>query len=103
MRVLAVFLILAASTPAIAADSGRGSQMHERLGKAHAPLAGPNAQCPRTTAYLADQTGLYRGAPLTPRKLTELPPATAYMAVYRHIGDCEAPLTMVDYRNPRRR
>ena len=27
----------------------------------------------------------------------------AYMAVYRKIDGCEAPLTMVDYRNPRRR
>jgi hypothetical protein len=25
------------------------------------------------------------------------------MAVFRHIGGCEAPLTMVDYRNPKRR
>ena len=38
--------------------------------------------------------------PLTPKKLTELPPATAFMAVYRHIGGCEAPLTMARYRNP---
>jgi hypothetical protein len=38
-----------------------------------------------------------------PKKLTELPPATTYMAVYRHIGACEAPLTMAEYRNPRRR
>jgi hypothetical protein len=63
----------------------------------------PAANCPHTTSYLADKSGLYQGKPLTPRKLTELPPATAYMAVYRHIGACEAPLTMVEYRNPRRR
>ena len=66
------------------------------------PLAAaPN--CPRTTRYLADKSGHYRGQPLAPRKLTELPSATAYMAVYRRIGGCEAPLTVVDYRNPRRR
>ena len=62
----------------------------------------PNGQCPHTTSYLADRSGLYRGQPLTPRKLTELPPATGYMAVFRHIGDCEAPLTMVEYRSPHR-
>lgn len=62
-----------------------------------------SANCPRTTNFLADQSGLYRGQPLKPRKLTELPPAIGYMAVYRMIGGCEAPLTMVDYRNPRRR
>jgi hypothetical protein len=59
--------------------------------------------CPHTTSYLADRSGLYQGKPLTPRKLTQLPPATVYMAVFRRIGGCEAPLTMVEYRNPRRR
>ena len=59
--------------------------------------------CPRTTSYLAGKVGLYRGQPLSPKKLTELPSATAYMAVYRQIGGCEAPLTMVDYRNSRQR
>jgi hypothetical protein len=59
--------------------------------------------CPRTTSYLADKSGLYQGQPLRPRKLTELPPGTAYMAVYRRIGGCEAPLTMIEYRNPRQR
>lgn len=61
------------------------------------------AQCPHTTDYLAEKSGLYRGERLAPRKLTELPPATTYMAVFRHIGGCEAPLTMIEYRNPRRR
>ena len=55
--------------------------------------------CPPATAYEAAR----RGGKLSPRHLEELPPATTYMAVFRHIGDCEAPLTMVDYRNPRRR
>jgi hypothetical protein len=70
---------------------------------APSPTASSSADCPRTTSYLADKSGLYRGAPLVPRKLTELPPATTYMAVYRHIGQCEVPLTMSEYRNPRRR
>jgi len=45
----------------------------------------------------------YRGPRLAPKKLTELPPATTYMAVLREIGGCDSPLTMVEYRNPRRR
>ena len=61
------------------------------------------ANCPRTTSYLADQSGMYQGKPLTPKKLTELPPAQGYMAVLRRINGCEAPLTMVEYRNARRR
>ena len=46
---------------------------------------------------------MYQGKPLTPKKLNELPPATTYMAVLRIIGGCEAPLTLTEYRNPRRR
>ena len=76
-----------------------------------APVAAPHQgapdtsafHCPRTSAYVADAAGAYRGQPLTPKKLTELPPATAYMAVYRQVGGCESPLTMAAYRNPRRR
>ena len=59
--------------------------------------------CPQTSSYLAGNPGDYRGTPLKPRKLTELPPAIGYMAVYRTINGCDAPLTMVDYRNTRRR
>lgn len=69
----------------------------------HQPGPSSASQCQRTTNYLAGKRGGYRGQGLTPRKLDELPPATAYMAVYRHIDGCEAPLTMVDYRNPTRR
>ena len=65
------------------------------------PAARPASNCPRVTSYHA--TGDYRGQKLVPKKLTELPPAATYMAVYRHIGTCEAPLTMAEYRNPRRR
>jgi len=64
---------------------------------------GPNPNCPRTSSYLAGQSGVLRGKPPAPRKLNELPKGTAFMAVFRHINGCEAPLTMVDYRNSRRR
>lgn len=103
MRVLAIILAVSVSAPAIAADSAhalRTVASPENTAKAAADLA---RQCPRTTSHMADQSGLYRGQRLTPRKLTELPPAIGYMAVYRHIGGCEAPMTMVEYRNPRRR
>ena len=51
---------------------------------------GTPANCPRTTSYYA-----YRqGEPLKPRKLTELPPANAYSAVYRHVGHCEVPIVV---------
>ena len=64
--------------------------------QAAAPAA--SDKCRPTAPYYA-----YRdGKPLKPHKLTELPPATTYMAVFRHIGMCEVPLTMTEYRNPRR-
>ena len=59
--------------------------------------SGAPAYCPRTTSYYA-----YRSSqPLTPHRLTELPPANAFSAVYRHIGGCEAPI-IVKYRVGRR-
>ena len=59
----------------------------------------PSKECPRATGYYA-----HRGTePPRPRKLAELPPATAYMAVYRTIDGCEAPLTVVDYRRSQNR
>jgi len=70
-----------------------------------APIAAkdlPAPGCPRTSSYEAATSSIYRGAPLAPRKLTQLPPSTTYMAVYRRINGCEAPLTMVEYRSPRR-
>jgi hypothetical protein len=100
MRVLAICLVLASSAPALAAHAGSAGQPSTQKSRQN---ANPDSQCPRTTSYLADQIGSYRGQPLTPKKLTELPPATTYMAVFRHVGPCEAPLTMSDYRNPRRR
>jgi hypothetical protein len=90
-----VFMALAVLSISVSATAAAGPDSRA--------VKDPAANCPHTTSYLADQSGLYRGKPLTPRKLTELPPGTAYMAVFRHIGGCEAPLTMVDYRSPRRR
>ena len=96
MRVPAALLALFVLVPATATGAPRPE------GK-QAPAASSAPNCPRTTSYLADKIGVYRGQRMMPKKLTELPPATTYMAVYRHIGACEVPLTMVEYRNPRRR
>jgi hypothetical protein len=96
MRVRAALLALAITLPAVASAEPISP------GKA-APDASSASHCPRTTSYLAGQSSIYQGKPPAPRRLTELPSATTYMAVLRHIGGCEAPLTMVEYRNPRRR
>ena len=95
MRVLAALLAITIAGPLVAATAPQPiAPAGKRVQK---------SDCPRTAPYLAGEAGIYRGQPLTPRKLTELPPAITYMAVYRHIGECEDPLTMVEYRNPRRR
>jgi hypothetical protein len=83
MRLLAAALIalIPASAGAVAAP-GALRPVH---GLAQSP---PN--CPRTTGYYAWQ----RGEPVRPHKLTELPPANAYAAVFRHIGRCEVPVVV---------
>ena len=96
MRVHAILAAVAIMGTASAASSEPGPLQKEAIERL-------KAQCPRTTSYLADKGGRFQGKPLTPRKLNELPPAQTYMAVYRHIGACEAPLTMVEYRSPKRR
>ena len=64
----------------------------------------PPSTCRRPTAYVADENSLaWRDDKLQPRKLTELPPAQGYMAVYRVTNGCEDPMTMVEYRTGRRR
>ena len=59
------------------------------------PVVNPNAaqpaNCPATSRYEASKR---RGDKLTPRKLTELPDADMYKAVYRRIGGCQAPIVV---------
>ena len=103
MRVLAGLFALTMCMPATAADIGHSGHLQFYSEATGAPVPTPGAQCRRTTSYLAGKSGAYRGKPLTPRKLTELPPARGYMAVVREIGGCDAPLTMVEYRTAPRR
>lgn len=96
MRVPAAFLLLSTLAPLAAADA-------VTVDSVRGPAVNPTARCPHVTSYLAGRSGSYRAQPLRPQKLAQLPPGTAYMAVYRRIGGCEDPLTMADYRNPRQR
>ena len=87
------FLILAALTMALPAAAA-------------APLTPGKetaANCPRTSIHVANEIGAYRGKGVAPKKLNQLPPAVTYMAVYREIAGCEAPLTLSDYRKAKRR
>jgi len=61
-------------------------------------LAGTNPKCRKTTSYRADLGSAWRGDPVAPRKLTELPPAESYKAVYRTVNGCEEPMTVAEYQ-----
>ncbi len=59
------------------------------------PVVNPNAaqpaNCPATSRY---EVSRRRGDSLKPQKLTELPDADMYKAVYRQIGGCQAPIVV---------
>jgi hypothetical protein len=58
------------------------------------------ALCPETPMSVARKMG---NRPPQAIPLNKLPPARTFMAVDRRIDNCPAPLTMTEYRNPRRR
>lgn len=61
------------------------------------PAANPaKAECRKTTAHPA-----WRGKPVRPYKLTELPPASAYLAVYRTVDGCEVPMILTQHPGKR--
>src|SRR5688572_706287 len=95
MRSLAIVLAVAISAPAASA----GPVPAPAVKLPHSPTAD---NCPRTARHYAEKGSLYRGDGVAPKRLTELPPAIGYMAVYRTVNGCEVPLTMTDYRTGRR-
>ena len=61
-------------------------------------FTGTNDKCRKTTSYRADLGTAWRGESPPPRKLTELPPAESYKAVYRTVNGCEEPMTVAEYQ-----
>jgi hypothetical protein len=67
------------------------------------PVINPAPQralCPETPMSVARKMGK---RPPQAIPLSKLPPAQTFMAVDRRVDNCPAPLTMTEYRNPRRR
>jgi hypothetical protein len=62
------------------------------------PLAVPDTSCRKTASHHAELGSGWRGDPVTPRKLGELPPAESYKAVYRTVNGCEEPMTVAEYQ-----
>jgi len=85
MRLLLLAAVASVATASVSAPAA----------PAKSPLASPASHCPRTTAYQAFDRGKFdRGKAVKPQKLTELPPANHYAAVYRLINGCEVPLVV---------
>jgi hypothetical protein len=60
----------------------------------HRTERGSQGLCPKTAAQLAADR-VKRGGSAKLHKLTELPPANAYIAVFRHDSNgCEAPIVV---------
>ena len=56
--------------------------------------------CPRASNHFAGNPGSWRGAPVKPKKLSELPPADTYAAMLR--TDSRGCMVAVKYRDVRR-
>ena len=85
MRLPLVLAALAVSAPAGSAGPAPAADMPVFKPP---PLASEARDCPPTSRYHAAK----RSGGLKAQKLTELPMADAYAAVYRRIGRCEVPI-----------
>ncbi len=69
------------------------------------PPAGQSAadedQCANVTAHLAGKPEALRGNPNKPQKLTELPDAQTFAAVYRVVNGCAVPVLYREVREVR--
>ena len=87
MHLLFPFMVMAASSAA-----------------AGNPASGQTAlmqgDCPNAASHLARKGGVWRNEPIMPQKLTELPPAETFAAVYRR--DERGCIVPVKYRDIRR-
>jgi hypothetical protein len=105
MRLAMMLFVLAVSAPAASAGPvpAQAPTPAVTLPVARNPIASGTADnCPRTTSHYAGKGSVYRGEPVAPQRLTELPPAIGFMAVYRTVNGCEVPMTIVEYRTGRR-
>jgi hypothetical protein len=57
----------------------------------------PIKKCRSATARPAQAASAWRGRPVQMKRLHELPPGTAYKAVYRTVDGCELPMTIAEY------
>ncbi|HUE79907.1 MAG TPA: hypothetical protein VMN38_09785 [Sphingomicrobium sp.] len=94
MRVAAILLALTLSAPAALVGPAPAPAVEK-------PDSTAANNCHRTARHNAGKGSMYRGNPVVPRKLAELPPAIGYKAVYRTVNGCEVPMTIVEYQTGR--
>jgi hypothetical protein len=92
--VLVLPLLVPAATSAQTAAPAAGASPQNT---ARAILS-TGSNCRKTTSYRADGTLAWRDEPMTPKRLTDLPPAESYKAVYRTVNGCEEPMTVAEYQ-----
>jgi hypothetical protein len=78
MRNLLLIAAVSLAAPATAAPPNSGMTYY----------GAKDPSCPATSRYEASR----RGKSPKAQKLTELPPADAYLTVWRKVGACEAPI-----------
>ena len=106
MRLPLIVAALVISVPASSEAPAPSSHATDASGRASAAVpTDPRkiAKCRPTRTHFAHSESVWPDGPVRPKELGELPPATGYMAVYRTVGGCEEPMTMVEYRSGARR
>lgn len=59
----------------------------------------PGSDCATASSHMAGRGSAWSGDPVTPKKLTELPPAETYAAIYQLDGEgCMVPVMYRDVR-----
>lgn len=97
MRLLFPVLALPLLVPAATSAQTPASAIQSPQSSAR-PLAVTGSNCRKTTSYHAELGSAWRGGEVPPRKLTELPPAESYKAVYRTVNGCDEPMTIAEYQ-----
>ena len=98
MRLLFPVLALPLLVPEATVAQTTAAPTVESPENAARALAATKSTCRKVTSYHAQRGSAWRGDPVTPRKLTELPPAESYKAVYRTVNGCEEPMTVAEYQ-----
>ena len=97
MRLLFPVLALPLLVPAASSAQMPAPAVESPQDSARA-IASTGNNCRKTASYRADGTLAWRDDPVTPKRLTELPPAESYKAVYRTVNGCEEPMTVAEYQ-----